>query len=507
MKRVWVIVIIVAVLAGAGYGGYRYYTQAQAAPQFEVVRQASVEKGTLAATVSASGTLEPEALVSLSFGGPGTVTTVNVARGQTVRAGDVLASLNAAELELLVQQAQDALDIQALTLEQARSETPSAATLAAAQADIDAAQANLSIAQANLASARAGVAQAQAAKAQLQAGPTSAEIAAAQADIAAQTANVKSQQDNYDIRIIQPGIGGWVEENARYQLEAARQALAAAEARLAVLQAGPRPADLQAADAGIAGAQAAVLSAEGSIAVAQANVARAQAAYDRLQERPGDIQLQILAAQVAAAQTSLDLATLRLKNSLIVAPIDGVVASLLVTEGEQAIVGAPAITLLNEGAYHIDLSVDEIDIERVTVGQTVEVTLDAIPDVTLSGQVADIAPTATDLIGGVVTYQVTVNLLDNGGLDLRPGLTANVSIVVQEVADALIAPNWAIRVNRDTGEAFVNRLTPDNQVEEVVITTGVRNEQYSQVLSGLAEGDIVAITNQRETFSFLGGGN
>ena len=507
MKRLLIILVIGVVLAGAGYLIYRYSQASQTEPQFEIVRQATVETGTLAATVSASGSLEPEALVSLSFGSPGNVTTVRVVRGQAVQAGDVLATLNSAELELLVQQAQDAMHIQELTLEQSRAGTPSPATLATAQADIGAAAANLTIAQANLSSAQAGVAQAQAAKAQLLAGATTAEIAAAQADIAAQTANVKSQQDGYDIRFAQTGIGGTLEENARLQLEAARQALAAAQARLAVLQAGPRSADIQAADAAISGAQAASRSAQGSIAVAEANVARAQAAYDRLLERPTDIQIQILEAQVAATQTSLDIANLRLSQSRIVSPISGVVASLLVSEGEQAIIGAPAITILNEGAYHLDLNVDEIDIERVTVGQLVEITLDAIPDVTFKGEVVEIAPTATSLVGGVVTYQVTINILDAQGVDLRPGLTANVSIVVQEVTDALIVPNWAIRINRDTGEAFVNRLAGTDQVEEVSITIGLRNEQYSQVLIGLQAGDVVAITNQRETFSFFGGGN
>ncbi len=507
MRRIVIILLIMAVVAVGGYFIWQQVQASQAEPQFEIVRQALVERGDLAATVSAAGAIEPEAQVSLSFGTPGTVTAVNVVRGQPVTAGTVLATLNTAELELAVQQADDAVRIQELLLEQALSQEPSPATLAAAQADVDAAQANLSIAQANLAQAQASVSQAQAAKAQLLAGPSTAEIAGAQADIAAQQANVKALQDNYDIRIIGEGIGGFIEENARLQLNAAQQALVAAQARLEVLEAGPRPADIQVTDAAIASAQAAVLAAEGSVQVAQANVARAEAAYARLLERPGDIDIAILQAQVDAARTTLAVAQLRLDQSRLIAPIDGVVASLLVQEGEQAILGAPAITLVDEGAYHLNVSVDEIDIDRIALDQTAEITLDALPDVVIAGTVADIAPTATSLTGGVVTYQVTINILEAGEIDLRPGMTANASIVVQELNDVLIAPNWAIRVNRDTGAAFVNRLIAAGVFEEVPITTGLRNEQFSEVVGGLEEGDTVVITSERETFSFFGGNN
>jgi multidrug efflux pump subunit AcrA (membrane-fusion protein) len=83
-------------------------------------------------------------------------------------------------------------------------------------------------------------------------------------------------------------------------------------------------------------------------------------------------------------------------------------------------------------------------------------------------------------------------------------MTANASITVEEMEDAIIVPNWAVRLDRETGQAFVNRLRPDNLIEEVIVTTGLRNDQFSQVLSGLQEGDIVVVTDQREGFSFFG---
>jgi HlyD family secretion protein len=104
----------------------------------------------------------------------------------------------------------------------------------------------------------------------------------------------------------------------------------------------------------------------------------------------------------------------------------------------------------------------------------------------------------------VVTYLVTINIEPQGVL-LRPGMTANATIVVEQMDGVLKVPNWAVRLDRETGRAFVNRLLADGTVEEVTIETGLRNEQFSEILSGLAEGDIVVVTNEREGFNFFGG--
>ena len=503
--RNWLIVALLLVVAGGGYYLLQQRSAAQAATEFEVIRQESVRRDRLESTVNATGSIEPEAELSLTFGLGGTIQQVNVARGQSVSAGEVLATLDTAELELAVQQAADALTIQQLTLQQRRDNQPTAATLATAQADIDATQASVAVAEANQAAAEAGLLQAEAQKALLQAGPTADAIAAADAEIAARTAEVETVQDAYD-RIIEFGVGGTTEEQTRFQLNAAQQALAAAEARRTALFAGPRPADLQAADAQIASAEANLQAAAGNVLVAQANVARAQAAFDRLLEPPTAAELAILEAQVASAETNLALAQLRLEQAQIVAPIGGTVASVTVNQGELATPGAPAVTLLVEDAFHIDVNVDEIDIDQVDIGQAVRITLDALPDRPVTGTVAEIAPTSGALTGGVVSYLVTINIDLADQSFLRPGMSANAAIVVDQLVDVLVIPNWAVKLDRETGVATVLRFTGTEAVEEVTIETGLRNEQFIEVRAGLSEGDEVVITSERETFSFFGGG-
>jgi HlyD family secretion protein len=501
MARIIIAIVVLAAVLGGGYFLWQEQTADQ--PTFEILREAAVSRGPIEATVNATGVIEPEALVSLTFGMAGTVQQINVTRGQMVNAGDLLATLGTEELLLAVRQAGDALRIQQLALEQRRNAQPSSATLAASQADIDAAQANLSVAEANLAAAEASLAQAQAQRARLVAGATNADIAAAQAEIAARTAEVYTVQQQYNTITEAEEVDAQLAEQTRLRLAAAQQALTAAEARLTAVRSSARPADIQAADASIAAAQAQVLGAQGSIAVAQANIARAQAAYDRLLEGPTEEEIAILEAQVASAETNLAIAELRLTQSQIMTPISGVVANVRVNPGELVSPGSPAITIVNEGAFHINVNVDEIDIDLISLGQTVGVTLDALPNTPVAGMVAEIAPTST-AAGGVVTYLVTVNI-DAPDLPLRAGMTANAAIVVERVEDVLVAPNWAIRLNRETGQAFVNVLQADGLVAETAVTTGLRNEQFSEVLSGLNEGDRVVVTSERQAFSLFGG--
>jgi HlyD family secretion protein len=280
-------------------------------------------------------------------------------------------------------------------------------------------------------------------------------------------------------------------------------ALIAAEAQLAETKAGPRPADIQAVDASIASAQANVLAAQGNLAASEANFARAEAAFARLQEPPTDDELAILQAQINSAETNLAIAQLRLEQSQVVAPIDGTIASVLINAGEQASPGAPAITLVNEDAFHINVNVDEIDIDQIGVAHYVALTLDALQDTVLTGTIAEISPTSASA-GGVVTYLVTINIVADDGITLRPGMSANASIVVQEVDDVLIVPNWAVRLDRESGNAFVLKKMSDGMTEEVVVETGLRNEQFSELLSGLQAGDVVVVTTEREAFSFFG---
>jgi HlyD family secretion protein len=517
MRKPIIIIIIVVLLAAAGFLIIRQRSGGQD-QEVEVLREAPVEVGKITATVNATGSIEPESLVTLSFGQGGIIRELNVVRGQSVSAEDVLATLDTDELALAVKQAEDGLRIQELALQQALNSEPSQATLLAGQADIDAANGNLLVARANLLAAEAALDQTEAQKAQILAGPTSGQVATAESQVTSARSQQQLAEETHDRTMtcvevtlptgekeeICPALGP-AEEQARSNLESANAMLAAAEAQLADLFSAARPANIQAADGVIAAAEAQIAGAEGNIIVAEANGSRADAAYDRLFDGPTADDLAILEAQIESTKTTLELAKLRLRRAMLIAPITGRVATLLISEGEQVGPGSPAINVVNEDAFHIEVSVDEIDIDQIVTNQQVDITLDALPETVVSGIISEISPIAATSGVGVVTYLVTINI-DAEDIPLRPGMTANASIVVDEKDNVHIVPNWAIRLNRETGRAFVNRLAGDRTIEEVTVDIGLRNEQFSEVVSGLNEGDVVVVTNERAGLgSFFGG--
>jgi len=487
MKRTMLYVIlgavIVAIVAAAVY--VFVYRPRQAEPQ-EEGRFAVVERGTMLVAVSASGIIEPQARVNLAFQIPGRVVEVPVEVGDTVEAGAVLARLDSEQLELQVRQAQAALTSAEARLAQLRAGARSE-EIAAAEANLRAVEAQVSGASANLA--------------QLQAGAGDAQIAAAEADLASALTQQRAAEDMHDMTMkcvtvklpygqgeqeICPALGD-PEVQARYSLNAADKALAAAQARL---------------DETLAGADAhQVRAAWANVLAAEAQRDAAQARLDLLLAGATDGQIAAAEAQVAQARVALELAELSLERATLRAPFDGVVAAVNVVAGEMSLPGRlPAITLLDVSRFHITVGVDEVDVGRLAVGQTAQVTLDALPDMVITGVVERIAPAAT-VEGGVVYYDVLVALSPTDA-PIRADMTANATIVVEELADVLTIPTWVVRVDRDTGQTYVHRRV-GGEIERTDVELGVRHGGVAQVLDGLSEGDEV-VWVQDSVFSFGG---
>jgi multidrug efflux pump subunit AcrA (membrane-fusion protein) len=113
-----------------------------------------------------------------------------------------------------------------------------------------------------------------------------------------------------------------------------------------------------------------------------------------------------------------------------------------------------------------------------------------LPDAQLLGHVDSIAPTPTNT-GGTVSYDVSV-VIDEADTPLRSGLSATASIITQELNDVVLIPNRSIQIDRSTGRAYVEKLV-DGVPTRTEVQLGARNEQFSQVISGLSEGDVLAI--------------
>jgi multidrug efflux pump subunit AcrA (membrane-fusion protein) len=168
------------------------------------------------------------------------------------------------------------------------------------------------------------------------------------------------------------------------------------------------------------------------------------------------------------------------------------VTAVLVTEGEIA--SGVAVQLADAANLEVVLNVDEIDLATLSIGQPATITFDSFPDVEIPAEVASIAPRGRTAASGIVTYDVRLALGETDA-PLRLNMTANANLVTDQREDVLLAPNRAIQVDRGSGTYSVNRVIGAGQTEQVTVTIGLRDNQYTQITSGLEEGDEVVIGN------------
>jgi HlyD family secretion protein len=212
-----------------------------------------------------------------------------------------------------------------------------------------------------------------------------------------------------------------------------------------------------------------------ALAVAQAQLANAQREVERLKDGPN-------AEDVAAAQARVDAAQATVNSLFIVAPFDGEVLAVEQVAGDAVKTGTVAVYLADMRHLYVEAQVDESDIASVQVGQAAEVTLDALPGVTFTGQVKSINPVG-ESVSGLVKYKVRIDLEPASDQTFIPlGTTANVSILVQEARAALTVPITAIQ-NDAQGE-FV--LTVDKR--RVNVVTGAIVDDRVIVSGDLQEG-------------------
>ncbi|MBN2391789.1 MAG: efflux RND transporter periplasmic adaptor subunit [Anaerolineae bacterium] len=463
MKKVITWIIVLAVTA-AGVWGVLWLRERRAQMQSatgDVLRTGQVTRGDLVITVPASGNVIVNQKVNLSFKLPGNVATVSVAVSDRVKAGQGLARLDTANLERTVRQAE-------IALEQARVNLT---TLQKPVSQEDIRLAELAI---------------QSAAQSLEVARISKEAAEAQASLSIRTA-----QDMADK--LEEAYEGTIERLDQMGLP---------------LSYG-------------AGVTAAYMEAEGNVGITQVkseyqlqqirsqwlsayqSYRQAQQNLEKLQAGPDADRIRQTELQIEQAQLNLEQAKESLANASLIAPFDGIIATVNIQAGAAAPTGLPAVTLLDTSELYIEVNVDEIDIGKIAVGQPVSVTLDAHPQATLRGAVERIAATPTT-VSGVIAYKLRVKLADTGGLLVLDGMTVSTLIQTDIVRDVLLAPNWAVRTDQASSETYVYRIV-DGVPVRTPITTGERSDTQTVVVSGLAEGITVAlVTETRSLFDLQG---
>lgn len=213
-----------------------------------------------------------------------------------------------------------------------------------------------------------------------------------------------------------------------------------------------------------------------------------------------DSALKTAQANLDSAQVAVEQTQLELENTKIVAPFDGTVAAVNYNVGDTtgsgtgtssgmgAGTGQVALVLTDTSALQVQAMFAEVDVAKVKVGQSAQMTLDALPGNTYHAQVSAIAPIAM-ITSGVVDYTIYF-YLKNPDDTIKPGMTANMSVVVDQRDNVLLIPMRAVRSQEN--QKLVTASYKGDQIS-IPIETGLSSDTQIEVTHGLKEGDEVVL--------------
>jgi HlyD family secretion protein len=227
-----------------------------------------------------------------------------------------------------------------------------------------------------------------------------------------------------------------------------------------------------------------IADADEKLALAEAQLNDARRNYERVKAGVDPADVSAAEARVAAAQSTLDMAK-------IIAPFDGTVTQADPAVGDQISTGTVAFRVDDISHLLVDVQVSEVDINTVSVGQGATLTFDAVLGRTgpYHGKVAQVSQ-AGDTVQGVVSFTVTVELTDADEL-VKPGMTAAVNIIVEEVKDSILIPNRAVRL---VNEERVVYLLVDGQPKSTKVSLGSTDGINSVLVTGdIKEGDPIVL--------------
>lgn len=512
MKR-WRTIIILAVIAVAAFITYRSVTARREQQNSTQLQTVPAERGSLTATIGATGVVHANQSAVLTWQTTGTVGEIAVRVGSEVEAGDLLAVLERTSLPQPVILAQADLVAAQKELDDLMNSNLQRAQALKALEDAEKALEDGRNPALQVAEAQKAVTDAQKLVEEAERNVVWSQSPASQAYIDEAEAEVVLAKDRLDKaeERFRP-YADKSEDNltrARLQseLSAAQQVYDAAVRKLNSLQGTASETDQAVSQSNLEAARAQLAAAEreyerikdgpsqADTAVLEAQVEDARRAYERVKDGASAEDIEAAEARVAAAQAALS-------QGQLTAPFAGTVTEVDAQAGDQAAPEMEAFRVDDLSRLLVDVQVSEVDINRIDPGQEVTLSFDAIQGKEYHGVVEEVAlvGTATE---GVVDFTVTVELTD-ADAQVLPGMTAAVNIVSQQLEDVLLVPNRAVRVV--DGQRTVYILA--NGVPEATeIQLGASSEEYSEVIEGdLQEGDLIVLNPPTDLMSggFMG---
>lgn len=465
------------------------------------VTAAEAKTQRITATITNTGEVKPSAEVIVTPKVSGKVNEVYVDIGQYVNAGDVLFTIDDTDYRLQYNQAQASYNSAQANYNstvggtQKQSVSQAEQSLTAAQSEYDSALQNYDREKAlyennsNVVLAQSAVNDAKSARDRAYA-LYDTDVALMSARNALENAKTAYEQTQ---RLFEMGAV------SQTDLDNARMAFENADANFKAQESNAKT-NLESADS-------AVLKAEENLRTASVNAAAAfDAAKTRLKNAEAGLQtakenytltVNVLnperkataQASVKSAKAALDIAKNTLDNASVKAPISGYVTLCNAVVGQNVAAGSSAVTLINADSMDIQLNLTEAVVTRVQPGDTVIIHVPAADIRGLGGTVAAVSP-AKDAASGL--FAVKINVPNSDGT-LKGGMFADVEIITEEADDVLAVPTDTLIEEDD--KTFVYRLEGETAVKTHVVT-GIENEEYTEILSGLEEGEMVVKTGK-----------
>jgi len=244
-------------------------------------------------------------------------------------------------------------------------------------------------------------------------------------------------------------------------------------------------------------AEVQVKAGEVNVQIQQAALDAAKATLDLKRSGPRDVDVAPLRAAVEQANVAYQKAQQDMTNIQIVSPVNGTISEVIPDVGEQMTMNVAAIKMIGTESYDIEAKVPETDIPKIEVGQNATITLDAFGDeVKFKGTVTAKDPAETK-VQDAVYYKIRVQIEPNGH-EVKPAMTANVTILTGEEKNTLVIPLRAIRTLNGTGQRTVRVLNEGNTPEDRNITIGLKGDEGRvEVLSGLSEKENVILSEKK----------
>jgi HlyD family secretion protein len=480
VKKLLVLLVVLGVLGG---GGYYYWSTRQALAKASApkVPTATVERGAIRLAVASTGRVVANLEVDIKCKASGEIVRLPFDISEAVKKGELLVELDPVDEERRVKLAEADLAAavarheqakQALTVAErdlATATEDAAVALKSAQAKAEQAKQNLAIAEQNL------VTTTQRAQAALRSAQVKAQ------DAAAKAVRVKTL----------------LEKKLASQEDCDTAVTAEASARTELANAEAAVKDLDAAKLAIEAKRQDVTLAEAAVESAKIAIKKLDTARLALEMKRQEVAL--AAAQAESQRIDLSLAQRSRDDTKVMAPMDGVVSDRKVQIGQiisSAISnvggGTTVLTLADLSRIFVLATVDESSIVGVKPDQRAMIMADAHQGKRFPGKVVRIAPKGVNA-SNVVTFEVKIEVLGPNKTLLRPEMTANVEIVIEEKESVLRVPSEA--VTRRRREWIAMAVGPDGTAQERVVEVGIQSSADNQVeiIKGLSEGETVQV--------------